>query len=72
MEYPKKIMKKSELKTLGFTEQYLQMAYRTKGQQFAWKLNPKAHNSPILFDTSEFDKWRMAQLRTENQSLQRG
>ncbi|MFR9064135.1 MAG: hypothetical protein ACLVJO_10460 [[Clostridium] scindens] len=46
-------------------------AYRTKGQTFAQKMTPGKKKSPIIFDTAEFEKWRMKQLITENSSLYR-
>lgn len=71
MEYPKRIMKISELIGMGFTRDMLMNAYRVKGQIFAWKMNPGRKTSTILFDTEEFEKWRMKQLRTENAALYR-
>ena len=69
MEYPKPIMKMSELKEMGFPEEFLNVAYLSKGQQFAQKINPFKKNSPIMFDTAEFEKWRMNQLKTANMAL---
>lgn len=69
VEYPKPIMKISELISIGFPEEMLFNAYRTKGQRFAQKSNPAVKNSAIIFDTAEFDKWRMKQLETENKAL---
>ena len=71
MEYPKAVMKKTELEKMGFPEEFLFRAYRVRGQTFAQKLNPAKRNSPILFDTSGFDKWRMNQLELEYNSLYR-
>lgn len=58
MDYPKPVMKISELKKLGFSREYLLKAYRRKGQSYAWKMSP-APNSPIVFDTEAFEKWRL-------------
>lgn len=67
MEYPKKIMRKTELMAIfGFPEEFLDRAYRQRGQTFAQKLNPTKRNSPIIFDTVGFEKWRMKQLKMEN------
>jgi hypothetical protein len=59
MQYAKPVMKISELKSMGFPEEYLLFAYRSKGQTFAWKMNPTKSNSPILFDTEGFEKFRI-------------
>ena len=56
MEYPKPIMKKTELEKMGFAESWLLMVFRTtKG--IAWKTG-YASNCPIMFDTSELEKYR--------------
>ena len=57
MEYPRKIMKMSELKSLGFPQPLLLEAYRDPKQDFATKVNPAKANSTIVFDTVGFDKW---------------
>lgn len=72
MEYPKPFMKTSELAKLGIPRQMLMDAYREKGQRFAQKINPGKKTSPLIFETSEFEKWRMKQLEMENKSLPRG
>ncbi len=59
MTYAKKVMRLTELEKDGFPKEYLMRAYRSKGQTFARKINPAARNSPIIFDTEEFDKWRI-------------
>lgn len=69
MEYPKPIMKISELMKLGFPEEMLLNAYRVKGQRFAQKMNPGKKTSAIIFETAEFEKWRMEQLEMENKAL---
>lgn len=71
MEYPKAVMKKTELEKMGFPEEFLFRAYRVRGQTFAQKLNPAKRNSPILFETAGFEKWRMNQLEMENKSMYR-
>ena len=71
MEYPKKVMKISEMTKMGFTRDMLMNAYRAKGQKFAQKMNAGRKTSTIIFDTEEFEKWRMKQLETENQALYR-
>ena len=66
MKYAKKVMRKSELCEMGFPEEFLDSAYRESNQSFAQKINPYKKNSPIMFDTEEFDKWRLRKLRDEN------
>ena len=56
MEYPKPIMKKSELQKLGFPEQWLLTVYYTT-RGIAWKTGT-APNCPIVFDTAELEKYR--------------
>ena len=69
MEYPKKIMRIKELKQMGFAEKLLLNAYRIPGQRFAMKENFLKPNSPIIFDTDEFEKWRLKNLETENRII---
>lgn len=59
MEYPKPIMKLSELKEMGFPEEYLMRIFRTKGQTIARQINPAVRNSPIFFDTEGLEHWRI-------------
>lgn len=58
MDYPKPIMKKTELVKMGFAAGYLMRIYREVGAPVAWKMNPgsKHGNSPILFNTQELEK----------------
>lgn len=72
MKYPKAMMKIKELMDMGIPESMLMNAYREKGQNFAQKIDPKRSNSPIVFDTAEFDKWRMKMQRAENKAIIRG
>jgi len=61
MTYEKKVMRLSELKKMGFPEDWLLSVYRLQGRRcIAWK-NSHAENSPILFDTDELEKYRKAQ-----------
>lgn len=69
MEYPKKVMRMTELMKMGFPETMLLKATQEKGQTFAWKNNPNARNSPLLFDTEEFEKWRLKQAKITTQAL---
>lgn len=60
MEYPKPVMKMSELKKMGFSERFLLEAFRMQGSRaIAWK-DGYAENSPICFDTEQLEKWRRA------------
>lgn len=72
MKYPKAVMKTSELIEMGFPESMLMTAYRTNGQEFAQKADPRKKNSPILFDTEGFEEWRLKKLRAENKAIMRG
>ncbi len=58
MEYPGKIMRKTELRKMGFGEAYLMRIFNTVGAPVAWKMDPRGRNSPIVFDTEEFEKLR--------------
>lgn len=73
MEYPKPIMKITELeKQLGFPKEYLMYAYRSRGQNFASKINPTKKNSPIIFDTAGFEIWRLKDIKTQVVAMPRG
>ena len=67
MQYPKKVMKLTELvKEMGFPEEYLQRAYRLPTQRFAGKMNPMKKNSPIIFNSYNTfpDKFHESSLRS--------
>lgn len=68
MEYPKEVMRQQELLKMGFDECFLCRAFNTPGQDFAWKNDPFKKNSPILFDTKGFEKWRLKQVRLSQAS----
>lgn len=63
--YPKQIMRMSELKKMGFPEEFLLAAYRNPVQTFAHKINPIKRSSPIVFDTDGLEKWRQKQIKAE-------
>lgn len=63
MEYPKPIMGATELRQMGFPRSVVDRAARSKGQRFCWRSNPKNPQSPLLFDTEGFEKWRQSQAR---------
>lgn len=65
MEYPKQIMRMSELAKIGFPVTYLLSAYRTPGQTFASKINPLKENSPIIFDTTGLEVWRQKSIKSQ-------
>jgi hypothetical protein len=62
MTYRLPIMRQQELHKMGFPMAYLNRAYRAN-QGIAWKINPEKPNSPIVFDTEKFEKWRKANPR---------
>lgn len=65
MEYPKQIMKITELKAMGFPIPLLMEAYRDPKQTFATKVNPAKANSTIVFDTVGFDKWVVKRIKLQ-------
>lgn len=64
MNYPKQVMRISEMMKLGFPKEMLLNAYQSPGQTFAFKLS-RAVNSPILFDTEKFDAWLTKEIQLE-------
>lgn len=71
MVYPKPFMRLQELYKMGVPKEFLFEAYRSKGQTFAQKINPSKQNSPIIFDTDGFEKWRVSRCKAENNGIQR-
>lgn len=69
MQYEKKIMSKKELMAMGFPERLLLRAFATPGQTFAWRANPLARTSPLLFDTDGFEKWRLGQVKISKEAV---
>ena len=64
MNYPEKVMRLRALaRYINCTDEYLLQAFHTPGQTFAWQMNPLKRNSPILFDTEGFEKWRLKQVK---------
>ena len=62
MTYPKPVMKAGEMAELfGMSSQTFADMLHLPGQKFAWKMSA-AKNSPVLFDTEEFEKWRKRQI----------
>ena len=68
MEYPKQVMRMKELLAMGFPEEFLLKAYRAEKQNFAWKLDMTKKNSPILFDTEQFEKYRIGLISVEQKA----
>lgn len=61
MEYPKPVMKLSELKKMGFPEKWLRYVYRMQGNRgIAWKNGIGGETSHIMFDTEALEKYRKA------------
>lgn len=72
MTYPKKVMSLKELaEYTGLPKKYFIEAYRSPDNNFAWKMNPGASNSKIMFDTEEFDAWRLRKLKAEVSAMRR-
>lgn len=72
MKYRKPIMTRNELmKENNFSRVELENAYRAKGQNFAWKVNPLKKNSTIKFDTEAFEAWRQKEIAKENRMVRR-
>ena len=71
MKYPKPVMRITELIEMGFSYPYLRRAYGSPGQRFATKINPLKNNSAFLFDTEEFEKWRVQDIENQQKGLQR-
>lgn len=59
MTYPKPVMRLSELKAMGFNEEWLRAVARKRNQKIAWQTSNKK-NSPWMFDTEELERVRRA------------
>ncbi len=68
MEFPRAVMRLSELKEMGYPEALLLEAWREKGQDFALKQNPLKKNSPIIYHTEGLKKWLRQRIKLENMS----
>lgn len=71
MEYPKQVMKITELTELGFPKEWLMKAYRNKSQNFAWKIDMTKRNSPIVFDTKGLEEYRLKMINAERIAIAR-
>ena len=65
MKYPKAVMKQSELIKIGFPKEFLDRAYRNGG--IAFRINPAAPNSPLIYDTAALEEYRLAQMKIDNE-----
>lgn len=65
MEYIGKIMSFQELRQMGFPRKYLERAYHSKNNTFAFKEDPAKPKSTILFDTDEFEHWRQKEIKAQ-------
>lgn len=68
MKYPKKVMNRKELISMGFSESYLMRAFSTPNQTFAWRDNPSNRTSPIMFDTDGFEEWRIKDCQMQEKA----
>lgn len=68
MKYPKQIMNKKELLSMGFPEAFLMRTLSTPGQTFAWRENPANKHSPIMFDTEGLEKWRLDDCKMQERA----
>lgn len=60
-EYPKKIMKATEIERLyGYSRGSISRLIHYPGQAFAFKLRPESRNSPVLIETEKFERWRQS------------
>lgn len=59
------IMSLQELRQMGFPRKYLERAYHSKNNTFAFKEDPAKPNSTILFDTDEFERWRQKEIKAQ-------
>lgn len=70
IEYPKPIMRLNELREMGFCKEFLKDAYADPKQDFAWKIDATKRNSPIMFDTVGFEKYRQEQVAMQQKARQ--
>lgn len=66
--FAKQHMRLSELVAAGFSETELKTAYRSRGQRFAYKMNPDKRNSPIVFDTAGLARYFENLARREDEA----
>lgn len=61
----KLIMSFQELRDMGFPRGYLERAYRSKNNNFAFKENPEKSKSTILFNIEGFEEWRQKEIKAQ-------
>ena len=71
LEFPKPVMKLSELAQMGLPKELLLAAYRDKNQTFASKINPSSSNSPIIYDTDGLKRWWLRQIDAQVKGMRR-
>lgn len=59
------IMSFQELRDMGFPRGYLERAYRSKNNNFAFKENPEKSKSTILFNIEGFEEWRQKEIKAQ-------
>lgn len=64
LEYPKPVMRFSELVKMGVPKETINQAIAEK-QAFVRKINPAKKNSAFIVFTADFDKW----WRTRNKNV---
>lgn len=65
MEYQGVIMSFQELRAMGFPRKYLERAYKSPNNTFAFKEDPSKPKSTILFDTAGFEAWRQKEIKAQ-------
>lgn len=69
MNYPRELMRKTELqRECHLSPELLEKAYRTPGQDFAFKMDPTKKNSPILFMTDGLERWIQKRIQMEQRA----
>ena len=62
IEYPRPVMRRNELKEMGFDESFLDYVIRNQGNKgIAWKSDPTKKNSPFNYNTAAFERFRQGQ-----------
>lgn len=59
------IMSFQELRDMGFPRRYLERAYHSKNNTFAFKEDPAKVKSTILFNTDGFEQWRQKEIKMQ-------
>lgn len=59
------IMSFQELREMGFPRKYLERAYHSKNNTFAFKEDPAKSRSTILFNVEGFEQWRQKEIKAQ-------